>query len=107
MTPSDTEKTDHGPEVVSHVLSVLQDGPEEEIPPGMLAALLHLRQVLLGVEQSALRWLFLEMTQHTICFQRDGCGHFTGSRQPDADLSETERNKWSFNMGRWLFLLSI
>lgn len=62
IDPSDTEKTDHGPEVVSHVLPVLQHGPEKEIPPRMLAALLHLRQVLLGVEQSALCWLLLERT---------------------------------------------
>lgn len=47
-------QTDHGPKVVGHLLSILQDGPEEEVPPGVFAALLQLSQVLLGVEQSAL-----------------------------------------------------
>lgn len=36
----EADKTDHGPEVVSHLLSVLKDGPEKEIPPRMFAALL-------------------------------------------------------------------
>lgn len=53
-------QTDHGPKVVGHLLAILQDGPEEEVPPGVFAALLQLSQVLLGVEQSALGRLFLE-----------------------------------------------
>jgi len=57
-------ETDHGPEVVGHLLPVLKDGPEEEVPPRMLAAILELHQVLLGVEQSALRRLLLQIT-HT------------------------------------------
>lgn len=56
------DDTDHGPEVVGHLLSVLKDGPEEEVPPRMFAALLGLRHVLLGVEQSALRRLLLQRT---------------------------------------------
>lgn len=60
------QKTDHGPKVVSHLLPVLKDGPEEEISPRMLAALLQLREVLLAVEQSALRWLLLKHTDRTL-----------------------------------------
>lgn len=56
----EVEQTDHGPKVVGHLLAILQDGPEEEVPPGVFAALLQLSQVLLGVEQSALSRLFLE-----------------------------------------------
>lgn len=56
----EVEQTDHGPKVVGHLLAILQDGPEEEVPPGVFAALLQLSQVLLGVEQSALGRLFLE-----------------------------------------------
>lgn len=59
-------KTDHGPKVVSHLLPVLKDGPEEEIPPRMFTALLQLREVLLAVEQSALRWLLLKRTDSTL-----------------------------------------
>lgn len=58
------EQTDHGPKVVGHLLAILQDGPEEEIPPGVLTALLQLSQVLLGVEQATLRRLFLENIGH-------------------------------------------
>lgn len=36
----EADKTDHGPEVVSHLLSVLKDSPEEKIPPRMFTALL-------------------------------------------------------------------
>lgn len=53
--------TDHGPEVVSHLLSVLKDGPEEKIPPRMFAALLQLRQVLLALEESTFCRLLLRM----------------------------------------------
>lgn len=60
------QKTDHGPKVVSHLLPVLKDGPEEEIAPRMFAALLQLREVLLAVEQSALCWLLLKHTDSTL-----------------------------------------
>lgn len=36
----EVDKTDHGPKVVSHLLSVLKNSPEEEIPPRMFAAFL-------------------------------------------------------------------
>lgn len=56
----EVHQTDHGPKVVGHLLAILQDSPEEEVPPGVFAALLQLRQVLLAVEQSTLGRLFLE-----------------------------------------------
>lgn len=56
----EVEQTDHGPKVVGHLLAILQHGPEEEVSPGVFTALLQLGQVLLGVEQSTLCWLFLE-----------------------------------------------
>lgn len=58
----ETNKTDHCPEVVGHLLSVLKDSPEEEIPPRMLAELLHLWEVLLALEKPTFRWFLLYKT---------------------------------------------
>lgn len=61
----ETDKTDHGPKVVCHLLSVLKNSPQEQIPPRMFALLVWLSQVLLAVEQSSLCWLLLEHVNST------------------------------------------
>lgn len=49
----------HCPEVVGHLLSVLQDSPQKKISPRVLTALVHIRKVLVTLKETTFASFFL------------------------------------------------